>query len=874
MLFTGSVPNFVNKIWPFVTVITNLGSLTETVDLASDIDGIIGGASVSFGKLASYDSILTVGGNVKLTSSAALTNDINALLIVGSNITVTATGANKITSGQIVNVSSNAALGNTITGGTLDFGTAEPQFFIRGSNEVQQLLISGATSGTFRLGFPFYNLVTSPVLAGVGAASGPTGVLTSVPATLALAFNASAAQIQSALEALPNIGLGNVVVTAIAGGFAIAFIGALAGGELPQLSVSSQLNGGATISTATTTSGGGTLTINSALTGSGAVRKERRGKLVLSGDNSGLTGTIIVNEGLLNIQHANALGATTASTTVNNGAALEIQGGIVTAAEPLFLTGMGYGNDNSGALRNISGNNTFAGPVTIAATNTGIGVGPNADALQSTGLGSSTDTLILNAALTSTSGFNIVKVGTGVLEFGGGTNKGSGGNGIFVNSGTLRLNLTGTSNTNLHFFIGDNDGGPGADKVVYGSAAGTDQIVAGANINIGRSGTFDFAGKSDTFTSFAITDGSVINSGAGGTITVTAGVTMTGGSIDTGAGTLTLGSTFSGSGNNITVNAAGGQATIAGNLNFAGLNRTITVGSTSSRDDLIVSAKINGGGGTGGNLTKAGSGVLVLTGNNTLSGTNEVQRITLGGVNEVQTITFVGTITGGTFAITYNGQATAAITYSPNVAVLAANVQAALNTMLGAGNTAVSATATVITITFTVLGNADLAAVTSTFPTGATAANVAEATKGVGNDVQTLTYTVGGATDTVTVSYNSVNATPLIPTAALTAAAVQTNLETIPALLGNVFVIGKAGGPFTVVFRNGLVLQNALLLVKAAATGTANVVPAAVADGIASPITSGSFRLSFSGAVDSPDCLQFQRCNFGLQRGCRLGCPA
>lgn len=43
-----------------------------------------------------------------------------------------------------------------------------------------------------------------------------------------IAYNADAAAVQSALEAMPSIGIGNVSVTAITGGFAIEFIGAAA----------------------------------------------------------------------------------------------------------------------------------------------------------------------------------------------------------------------------------------------------------------------------------------------------------------------------------------------------------------------------------------------------------------------------------------------------------------------------------------------------------------------------------------------------------------------------------------------------------------------------------------------------------------------
>src|SRR5205823_7912757 len=60
-------------------------------------------------------------------------------------------------------------------------------------------------------------------------------------------------------------------------------------------------------------------------------------------------------------------------------------------------------------------------------------------------------------------------------------------------------------------------------------------------------------------------------------------------------------------------------------------------------------------------------------------------------VNAIQTITFGGTITGGTFTLNYSGTPIGPITYSTDPAVLTANIQAALTTALGAGNTLVAA---------------------------------------------------------------------------------------------------------------------------------------------------------------------------------------
>jgi autotransporter-associated beta strand protein len=92
--------------------------------------------------------------------------------------------------------------------------------------------------------------------------------------------------------------------------------------------------------------------------------KTSAGTLVLEGDNA-YGGITAVSEGVLDIRSATALGATSAGTTVSTGAALQIQGGITTATEALSLNGSGV--SNSGALRNISGNNTYSGAITLGS---------------------------------------------------------------------------------------------------------------------------------------------------------------------------------------------------------------------------------------------------------------------------------------------------------------------------------------------------------------------------------------------------------------------------------------------------------------------------------------------------------------------------
>jgi autotransporter-associated beta strand protein len=90
------------------------------------------------------------------------------------------------------------------------------------------------------------------------------------------------------------------------------------------------------------------------IAGGGTLTKTGTGMTIILNSNN-YTGATTVSQGVLNIRNANALGSTTAGTTVLSGAALEIQGGITTL-EAITINGSGV-SDN-GALRNISGNNS------------------------------------------------------------------------------------------------------------------------------------------------------------------------------------------------------------------------------------------------------------------------------------------------------------------------------------------------------------------------------------------------------------------------------------------------------------------------------------------------------------------------------------
>jgi fibronectin-binding autotransporter adhesin len=95
-----------------------------------------------------------------------------------------------------------------------------------------------------------------------------------------------------------------------------------------------------------------------------AITKSDPGTWTLAGANA-YTGATTINEGTLKIENNTALGSTAGGVTVAGGAALALQNDIAVDAEALTLNGTGIAS--GGALRNISGNNTYAGAITLGS---------------------------------------------------------------------------------------------------------------------------------------------------------------------------------------------------------------------------------------------------------------------------------------------------------------------------------------------------------------------------------------------------------------------------------------------------------------------------------------------------------------------------
>ncbi len=293
---------------------------------------------------------------------------------------------------------------------------------------------------------------------------------------------------------------------------------------------------------------GNTLISGSIATGSGTLTKSGTGTLVLSGANT-YTGLTSVTGGVLNIQHSSALGTTDAGTTVTTGEALEIQGNISVGAEALSIIGTGV--SNTGALRNISGDNSYAGLVTLTGNTT---------------FASDSGSLALTGGVTG-SNRTLTLNGDGNFSLGDITT----GTGALIKNGAGTTTLTGASTYT------------GATTVNAGTLrlGASDAISNPSALSVASGATFDLNGFSETVASLAGAgtvdlDGGGALTTAGNASTTFSGVLVGDGTFTKqGTGTLTLDSTtdfdFSG-----TFNLAGGTLRLSdlaltlGTLNITG----------------------------------------------------------------------------------------------------------------------------------------------------------------------------------------------------------------------------------------------------------------------------------------------------------------
>jgi autotransporter-associated beta strand protein len=361
-------------------------------------------------------------------------------------------------------------------------------------------------------------------------------------------------------------------------------------------------------------------------------------------------GTTTVSAGVLNIRNGAGLGSTAGGTTVASGAALELQGGITIGAEVLSLNGTGI--SNGGALRNVSGDNTCGGLITLAGASR-----INSDSGTLTlDVASGNAVTATNLALTLGGAGNItvadpIATGTGTLIKDGTGTAILAGNNTYtglttVSAGTLTLsgNNTGTGGTTLTAgTLNVNHAHALGNSGTITLTSGTINNTSGATITnsvanpITLNGNFTFGGAND----LNLGTGAVTNA-ASRTITLNGtGSALTLGGVMTNGMAGDQTTTVNGPGNTLVL---GGYA-----LSNSGTSRTGTFNGTGNV--TITGAVVNGSTATASALTYSGSGVLTLSGTNTYAGATTVSSGRLnvaGSINaSAVTVSNAGTVLAG-----------------------------------------------------------------------------------------------------------------------------------------------------------------------------------------------------------------------------------
>jgi autotransporter-associated beta strand protein len=333
----------------------------------------------------------------------------------------------------------------------------------------------------------------------------------------------------------------------------------------------------------------GNLTVSGPMNGAGSFIKDGGANtiLTLSGNSTGYTGSISIGTatttaaGVLKINTSvNALGTNAGSTTINNGSALQLEGGLSFAAEPTIIAGTGLTTE--GVIRNVSGNNSYTGPITLTDASR-----INVDA--------GTLTLTSTATINTTS--NAYS-----LTLGGATNMTASG----IISGTGSLTKDGASTL---FFDAENTY-TGATYITSGIV----QVQKSNALGSLNAGT----GSSNT----TVSDGAVIQI-FGSSINIPEAITVFG----TGVSNRGVIRNFTGSTgvnaltNTITLNSSARINVDAGTLSLTGTTNGISIAfgtySLSAGVNTATSMAISGVLTGTGNLTKDSLGTLILNGSNT-----------------------------------------------------------------------------------------------------------------------------------------------------------------------------------------------------------------------------------------------------------------
>ncbi len=387
-LALGSPQSWINDSGNALTVAGNIdnGANLLTVGGAGNtsIGGIIGSGATATGGLAkSGDGTLTLSGANLQTG--ATTVSAGTLRLSG--------GGTPGLPGSLVTVSPGGVLDLNGTNQSVTFGVGAGTVANNAGSGTSTLTISGATSAISTVIQD--NTITPGGIGALVIASTPNITSTNTFSGGTTVNAGKFAQLSAATASL-GTGLINLVATNshLLGGPAVNSTLTIPNSITGAGNVSINTNGTATIKLTGNLTNTGSYTfrnvgntyefssnadntLNAVIAGPGGINnvtaagkvvKSGTGKLTLTQANLH-SGTTTVSGGVLEITNNDALGTAAAGTTVNSNSALHLRGGVTIASEALTISGGGEGAiANSGALRNISGDNSYNGTITLGAS--------------------------------------------------------------------------------------------------------------------------------------------------------------------------------------------------------------------------------------------------------------------------------------------------------------------------------------------------------------------------------------------------------------------------------------------------------------------------------------------------------------------------
>jgi fibronectin-binding autotransporter adhesin len=452
----------------------------------------------------------------------------------------------------------------------------------------------------------------------------------------------------------------------------------------------------------------------------------------LSGANS-YAGLTTISNGAIRVFNATALGTADAGTVVASGGALELTGSLTIGAEALSLAGTGI--SLGGALRNISGNNTYGGAITLSGGTTEIasdsgtltlggGIGGTGQALAIEGAG---DVAITSTGINTGAAGSLAKTGNGALviaaggDYTGATTIGSGGEIIAAHANALGTTGAGTAVSSGGALWLSNNITIGAEAL---SLTGTGVATDGALKNVFGNNTFGGA--------ITLGGATTIQAESGTALTLSGGITGTGQALTIrGTGNTTISSTgINTSSSGTLIKNQAGILTILASSDYTG-GSTLSSGTTRVGDNAALgSGVITFSGGAviasdsatartlANNFTIGGATTFgeatTGTGNLTLDGTFD-----LGGsartVTVANTLTTINGVISGTTSLTKDGTGSLVLNAANNYSG---------TTTISAGTLALGTSGSIASTTITVGSGAtlDLTAKTSGYALGSSVA--------------------------------------------------------------------------------------------------------------------------------------------------------